>query len=283
MRAKREWLDGQDRFRVFQFEVPAFEFNWHYHSAYELTWIRKGQGTRYVGDVVQPFQRNDLVLIRSEVPHTWHSVPKRGQSVAALVIHFSDKLLQPLGLFPEWDAMRKLVDTGVGTHFQLTPELRRLLTQLEVQRPAKQLIDFWALLYALTQAKPTRLKSAVYRTNQATLEHKRISQVLQYIHQHAASTITLPDLCRIVGLSHGAFCRFFKQQTQQTPMQYLLEFRLRRAAQLLIETDEAVGWIATQVGFNDQAYFTRMFVRQYKCAPLRFRNQQGTHLHKSSR
>jgi two-component system response regulator YesN len=56
-------------------------------------------------------------------------------------------------------------------------------------------------------------------------------------------------------------------------MQYVMEWRMRRAAQYLLETDTLVGEIAGLVGFNSQAYFTRMFVQHFSCTPVAFRNR----------
>ena len=51
--------------------------HWHYHEAFELTFFESGEGTRFVGDQIQPFQRGDLVLLGANLPHYWHT---RGRS-----------------------------------------------------------------------------------------------------------------------------------------------------------------------------------------------------------
>lgn len=273
MRAKREVLAGQDSLQAFDFELPAFEFNWHYHTAYELTWIREGRGKRYVGDAIADFQRNDLVLVRSGVPHTWHSEPVKGKLVSALVIHFPERLVEPLQLFPEWQGIFALFQTGVGMQFSSSAGIRKVLEGILRVSPAEQLVQFYVLLHQLSLANPNALHSAVYAMDQDLQEQRRISIVLQYIHQHADKAITLAHLGSLIGLSEGAFCRFFKRCTQQTPMQYVMEWRMRRAAQYLLETDTLVGEIAGLVGFNSQAYFTRMFVQHFSCTPVAFRNR----------
>ncbi len=58
-----------------------------------------------------------------------------------------------------------------------------------------------------------------------------------------------------------------------TPFQYLLEYRVKTAAQLLLETEESVTEIGFAVGFSDSSYFTRVFRRLIGCAPSEFRRR----------
>ncbi|MBA3686115.1 MAG: cupin domain-containing protein, partial [Planctomycetes bacterium] len=51
-------------------------FAWHFHPELELTWIKRGQGLRYVGESVEAFAAGDLVLIGPGIPHTWTSQPQ---------------------------------------------------------------------------------------------------------------------------------------------------------------------------------------------------------------
>lgn len=65
---------------------PKFEFKWHYHPEYELTFIVNGSSRGLVGDSHENFESGDLVLIGPELPHTWVSNDKLQGSLAAIVI-----------------------------------------------------------------------------------------------------------------------------------------------------------------------------------------------------
>lgn len=50
---------------------PCYDSSWHYHAQYELLYISKSNGIRFLGDNVSQFQAGDLVLVGSNLPHLW--------------------------------------------------------------------------------------------------------------------------------------------------------------------------------------------------------------------
>ncbi|MFF9197939.1 helix-turn-helix domain-containing protein [Streptomyces sp. NPDC014779] len=64
-----------------------------------------------------------------------------------------------------------------------------------------------------------------------------------------------------------------------SPKDYLLTVRLGRAKELLAATDLPVAAVARRVGYDDPAYFSRLFTRRVGTAPIRFREQQGRNVH----
>lgn len=79
MKARLEKLDSKSlnrSFIAYELVVPSFEFQWHYHPEYELTYIIKGKGKRLVGDTYEVFTEGDFVLLPPMLPHTWISEKK---------------------------------------------------------------------------------------------------------------------------------------------------------------------------------------------------------------
>lgn len=79
-------------------DLPEFEPYWHFHPEFELTFIISGSGKRIVGDSVEPFQKGDLVLLGSDLPHTWNSGNNniKSESCKAVVFQFNQKILSVL-------------------------------------------------------------------------------------------------------------------------------------------------------------------------------------------
>ena len=58
-------------FYAYSYTTTSFDFKWHFHPEYELTFIVKGNGHRLIGNSHQEFSDNDFVLIGPNIPHTW--------------------------------------------------------------------------------------------------------------------------------------------------------------------------------------------------------------------
>lgn len=116
-----------------------------------------------------------------------------------------------------------------------------------------------ALVLALSRlAAPEPSRSI----RQGQLAPWQLRRVTEYLSAHLAEDIPLQALSDLVKLSRSYFSRAFKISTGLAPHQWLLQARIGRAKQLLLETDRPLAQIAIDVGFADQAHFTRTFRRE---------------------
>ena len=93
----------------------------------------------------------------------------------------------------------------------------------------------------------------------------------EYIEAHLEKTISIEALAGIVGLSKYHFARAFKQSEGLTPHDYLLQCRVRRAQELLANTDLSLAEIALASGFSDQSHCARRFRERVGITPRSYR------------
>lgn len=105
--------------------------------------------------------------------------------------------------------------------------------------------------------------------------NRRINEVLEYISFHYADNITTAELAKKWYLSEYYFCRFFKNATGQSPVNYINRTRIEKAAVLLRKTNESITAIAIKVGFDDVNYFSRTFKKFMNISPSKFRKIRG--------
>ena len=87
-----------------------------------------------------------------------------------------------------------------------------------------------------------------------------INRVIHYIEENYQKDISLSELAELLNVNRFYFCRFFKEVTGATPIEYLNNFRTHQAVSMMREKPEyTITQVATQVGYNDSNYFARVF------------------------
>lgn len=108
----------------------------------------------------------------------------------------------------------------------------------------------------------------------AAQDSLRIKEMLQFIQAHYGEEITSAQIAASAMLSESQCLRCFRSTIHTTPGQYLKEYRLQAACQLLTTTGEKVGEIGAVCGFLDAAYFTKLFRETLGCTPAAYRLAQ---------
>lgn len=106
----------------------------------------------------------------------------------------------------------------------------------------------------------------VQNISQSPSVHSRLyhlKRVFRFIEDHYSSTITLEMLAKEAGMSANHFCRYFKEMTTRSPMDYINYYRIEKACYFLQHSDLSITDIGFQCGFNDASYFSKIF-KQYK-------------------
>jgi len=110
--------------------------------------------------------------------------------------------------------------------------------------------------------------------NREFLNHKyEIEKVIGYIHLNYQKQISLDDLTKVAHLSKYHFLRIFKENIGIGPYEYLITYRINKAKELLVSTDNTVGYISKYIGFNDYVNFIRTFKKFVDVTPLKYRKR----------
>ena len=98
-----------------------------------------------------------------------------------------------------------------------------------------------------------------------------VKSIIDYIHTHYESQITLDILAAYFHLSREHLCRLFKKMTRMSPIEYLNFYRISTSTRLLRQTDHEISDIALEIGFNNISYFNRTFKRYMHVTPGEYR------------
>ncbi|WP_337041383.1 AraC family transcriptional regulator [Emticicia sp. 17c] len=259
--------------------LPYFDAPLHYHPEYELTFIVKGQGKRFVGDSVFNFKAGDLVLLGSNLPHFWRSerLTKNEEDLhEAIVIQFStsfvDNVLQALPECKSIVALLNLAKSGIWFAETYAPAVRKVFETEGLNR-LLALIEALAQLAASTDYQ--LLASEGFNIKPDETENERMRKILEYTLENFQQDISLDSIAGIANLTVPSFCRYFKARTGKTYVYFLNEIRLSNARKLLIDNELDISQICIECGFQNLSHFHRIFKSQTGLTPLAYRRRFG--------
>jgi len=102
---------------------------------------------------------------------------------------------------------------------------------------------------------------------------KNINEILDNIHKNYVQDISLESIGKAVYLSPGYLSAFFKKEMGQSLMKYITCYRLKKAKELLVETNMKVVDVSKNVGFSDVSYFCMVFRNYFGMSPTRYRER----------
>jgi AraC-like DNA-binding protein len=261
-------------------QLPAFPFNWHYHPEYELTLTLNSVGERFVGDHVARYGDDDLVLVGPNLPHAWQSraaiqpeAPHR-----AVVVWFTRQWAEGLTLpYPELGGVGQLLaESSRGLYFGATTVAAvrpRLLGLIDAAPAARWLglVEVLMILAADSAREPLALQG--FAGEDVPRERVRLDRVLAHLHSHYAEPIRLTTLAEIAAMSESQLQRFFKRCTRMTVSDYLATLRIGQACAMLIDGNRTIAQIAEAAGYGQPSYFTRQFRAMKGMTPMAFRRR----------
>ncbi len=128
-----------------------------------------------------------------------------------------------------------------------------------------------ALLRILAYTSSANNLFEVTEKNRWTAGLRTIKTTLTYIQENYKEKIYIRDLAGLIGMNEQYFCRFFKKVIGRSPMEYVNEYRIKKAIHYLKESDLTVTEICLECGYNNLGNFLREFRKYTSTTPLQYR------------
>ena len=267
---------------------PQYHMPFHWHTEWEMIRVRSGQLVLHVDEQEVFAKEGDILLLQDSMFH--------GGAAAAGV--YECLVFDLYGLFHEMEPVKEYVRPFyrlnrlpyVLFRKEEYPELCRVAEKImdvnyeyfieEKQSDSKHVdgIRELSTIGGLARMFALVLQDRLYTETskesvRATHRIRKIKNVLEHVEKNYQSPISLSDMAEVAGMNPQYFCRAFKEITMQSPMDYVIYYRLEQASRLLAATDLSVMEVAMECGFNDCSYFIRVFKKQKNMTPNQYRKR----------
>lgn len=154
--------------------------------------------------------------------------------------------------------------------------LERFSAEFRSERPGRSLILNHLAPIMLLQTLRVYLASTKSEKNWLTaLADPQLSKTLEVMHSDYGRRWSVEDLARVAGMSRSGFALNFKRHVGSAPMDYLTNWRMQTACELLRSTDQNIAAVANAVGYESESAFSVAFKKIVKCRPGVYQRNQG--------
>ena len=263
-------------------DLGTTDVPWHWHEEWEAGIALEGTGMAAVGNHKFVLRAGEGFFVNSQILHGFWDLENSGSQYHSIVFHprlvggnmdsiFYQKYVTPLlrnldldvlHLRPQIPWQKAFLD-GIEAVWQCCAredrgyefEVRQLLSDM--------------LLLLLEHAAEVPTQPSIKQQRDA----ERIKAMLRYIHDHCADPLSTAHIAKAAAISESECLRCFRSTIGTTPIQYLRQHRIQKAAHLLLDTALPVSAVAEACGFQDLSYFTKTFREMKGCTPTVFRRK----------
>lgn len=235
---------------------------WHIHPEYELVLISEGSGSIYAGSHFSSYEDGLLIFLGPNIPHMPFDNSENNQGVEVVVQFKSTFPHESLVSFPEFEGIKDLcLKSHKGLVFDpgVKKQVGNMLIDLcDLTKPL-QLCKLLEILATLANTADYTDLGIISLSRERENGYDRINLAYDHVAEHYQREVKIGEVADRLGLTENSFCRFFKKMTNRSFIQFVNEYRINKAVELMHLDDCKVGEVMYETGFNDPAFFNRQF------------------------
>lgn len=249
---------------------------WHFHPEYEIVYVSNGHGKRHIGNHISYYEDGDLIFLGPNLPHFSFTEELHEEHVE-IVLQLREEFLGPDFMArPEMKVIRQVFERAkLGLSFQGRTK-ERVGEQLQAmfnQSPFERLVSLLNLLYEMGSSSDYRLLNADGPAVEVNAQDReRMENVYRFVQNNFQRPIALDEVAALISMTVPAFCRYFKKLTHKTFTQFVNEFRIAHACQLLQDESLTIAAVSFDSGFNNLSHFNKQFRAATGVSPREYRS-----------
>lgn len=251
-------------------------FLWHLHPEYEIVYVEAIGGPRHVGDHISKYEGSDLVFIGPNIPHLNFDYGVH-TNCEQIVIQMKENFLgEHFFNTPEILSIKELfkkASYGLSFNDETKFKVAKELKKIQSLNRFDQLVSLLQILQILATTNEVFFLNNKPAANKAFEKHQqRMSLIYKYVEDNYNLKIDINHLAQKVNLTTAAFCRYFKKQTKLTFTDFLNQYRINEAKNLLLQ-DKNITEACYVTGFEQLSYFNKVFKKLVGQNPSSFKKE----------
>jgi AraC-like DNA-binding protein/quercetin dioxygenase-like cupin family protein len=278
--------DEGSSFRLLHEKVIAEKYGWqyHFHPEYELVCVLSGGGTRHVGNNMSHYENGDLVFMGPNLPHAGFGLNAHGLHEEIVVQIKEEVFSQSVITRPEMAAISSLLEKvkyGISFNGSTKEKITRKLIRLLKLPPFEKFMELLAILQMMATSTEFELLNPDTTISSAiTKNNIRLQNIFNYVELHFHEEIDIRKIASVANLSVPSFCNYFRKIMNSTFTDFVNQYRIQRACQLL-QKEKTIYETCFECGFNNVAYFNKVFKLVTKKTPSAFKKEKLSRLPKN--
>jgi len=262
------------------FDYEHFSYPLHFHSEYEIIYIKQGTGTRFLGNSITKFRAGDILLIGSNLPHFMKSDEEYHSGDADLrvkgtIIQFEKEFMYyAINHYPHFIKIKNLFqESQRGIYFAAArfSKLQDLIEKIPLENGLNQMMLFLEILKEMSETENRQTISTTDFVNETIYDTKRIDKVISYLNKNYTRNVSLDEIASFAAMNSSAFCRYFRSKTGKSFKNYILDMRIGYACKLLLMEDISISQLSSQCGFETISHFNKSFKKNTGYVPSQYR------------
>lgn len=262
------------------FDYEHFTYPLHFHSEFEIIYVKESTGTRIVGNTISKYQAGDILLIGSNLPHFMKSdaIYHTGDTnlrVKGTIIQFEKEfMLYAINNYPQFNKVRLLFkDAQRGIYFASDKfkRLQQLMEEIPLRSGLDQLMLLLEILKKMSETENNFIISTTDFVNETIYDTLRIDKVMSYLNKNYTRKVSLEEIASLAAMNGASFCRYFKSKTGKSFKSYILDMRIGYACKLLLMEDISISQLSSECGFESISQFNKSFKKNTGTVPSLYR------------
>ncbi len=240
----------------------------HSHPHYEIYFLQKGSRTFFLSNTLCKITAPSLLIIP---PHSLHKT--EGEGFERYNIYFTDSYLDEFQRQTLQKKSLTVINLSHGESLTLIDAFDKLLAVDKRKKHSEHVIKalFSYIIYLISELT---LNAQSHEYPEQEYVPPLVLKAVDYLNSNYDKKTTLNQIANHFFISKGALIYNFNKFLGCSPIDYLLNIRISKAKEMLLNTDKSVNEIAELCGFSSANYFGLIFKKKENLSPLMYKKHQ---------